>query len=235
MERAAAAGCRGSNVRADAVYESETRIFEALADLMQIPKNMREGFFDELDNVVENVRQDWYPYPKFSKARDPGFRNAELAVRKARDAINELSAADRKLAEGAWYHHLPHGFEASSRFDPLRLGDFEAFLGAAADALAGLTGRNTRAGGSKGHRAKGDVKDWRFSLLMRALFSWPARFGGRMPFDPKEGGGRKFKEFIVLLRSLVPPGVIPAALPLSTIRDIRESVLLHRKAHQSRR
>jgi hypothetical protein len=203
------------------LFAIEDRVHPQLAELLQIPKQLHEQFFAELDTVIDEVRQDEYTYPKFCKAGDPAFRAIELNARRVRDAIGKMSTNDRNLVYSAFLQHLPSPFEDAAD-EYRKRDDLGVILSALVRGLGGLTGRSPFAGRAAGNRAVNDVKDWRFHGLMWHLFSWEETFGARLPFDPKKPS-RTFLKTIALLDELA-PRIIPAALPLSTIRDIRKQV-----------
>jgi hypothetical protein len=88
-------------------------------------------------------------------------------------------------------------------------------------ALSGLTGSNPWAEPARQRgRRKGSVANWRLQLLVKQLFGAAADYGGELTADHTREDGGTMIQALELLRPLLPDGVVPKVMPVSTIEKV---------------
>jgi hypothetical protein len=191
-----------------------------IADLANIPDDMRDGFYRELSTVLEYLWTNYLLnqlsyFPRLTKNDE--FRNAEQAVRAAKDAIDNLNDDLKNLVYLA--------MRASENWAPVP--EPAAFLEVMVKAFANITKKNpsslAKGKGSGPGRRKGEVKDWPFQCIVGALFTLPERYGGHLSFDDKDPERGTIPRALKILKPDLPPDVIPEVLPLKTIARIRRN------------
>jgi hypothetical protein len=189
---------------------------QALADLMEVQED-RLLYWLRIINDEVLIRSNYHVYLAHSKKVNPDIRRVESAILKARNEFQKLRKEDRQLLDVTMREITPWLQIGRKEFVTYDTTQFDVLFSVMVETFVALTGRDVR------HK-KGEVKDWRLAAFATMLLHWPQLHGGKpVPFDHKlVGGGTKFQEAWKLLRRIGYSNILPAKIPLSTIKRIKE-------------
>jgi hypothetical protein len=199
-------------------------VLRELAGLARVPEYAREAFFDAIDQLLAYAHGGWLFRSQSSRLGDASFLNAERAVRDAHLAVRALSPAQ--------WDYLRESIEAipASNGDPdngvpAARDDWDYMLTVLVMAFAKRTGKTPFVAPVRGRgRRRGTVGNYPFQSFVRELWRQTERYGGRLSFSPKNGGSGAMLKALAVLEPCLPSGLVPKALPLSTIERIRQEL-----------
>jgi hypothetical protein len=186
-----------------------------VAHLAGVPAQKCEPFCDA---VCESVEEVW-KRDRRAVSSKPGeaLIKAAEAAQTLNEAFGSLKKEDREWVEGLfaqkpWSHErlpeLPRAVWLIAFLFSTAIGKFLPIMPGTA------TLRDKRG------RRRGNVKDMTFEVLIRRLLLWATEYYGEFTFDKNSGKGT-LTDALNILRSYLPKGVVPIALPLTTIQRIK--------------
>jgi hypothetical protein len=179
-------------------------VLPRLADLARVPERARNRFFDYVINILFDAVENYFDrdFASYLLDGNAALTRAMGALRSARQALAELDAQQR---EAFWWPIA----EVESGIDR-----FCEWVGSTETARP----RPRRQG-----RPTGAVKDSVFQVLVRELLQAAETAGGRLTLQKNANRGTLIDALNMLALHL-PDGLVPAALPLSTLQRIKTAV-----------
>jgi hypothetical protein len=175
-------------------------VLPRLADLARVPERARNRFFDYVINILFDALENYFWNREAASRLDgnAALTRAMGALRSARQALAELDAQHR---EALWWPIA----EVESGIDM-----FCEMVGSTETARP----RPRRQG-----RPTGAVKDSVFQVLCESLLQAAETAGGKLTLQKNAKRGTLI-DALDMLAPHLPDGLVPAALPLSTLERI---------------